>query len=73
MGVLHYIAKEWIGNAAIGHLRITWFTFLLGIDKCWDLYHMECVGLERPPPKQGIVTIAIYSHNSKMVFFQTKP
>ena len=35
---------------------------------------MECVGLERPPSNKsnGIVTIALYSHNN-MYLFQTKP
>ena len=67
-GVLHYTAllsEE--GKAAIP----------IGmIDKCWDLYHMECVGLERPPSNKsnGIVTIALYSHNNCMLYlFQTKP
>ena len=64
-GVLHYIAKEWmhihncfqkkemqpipLTRTAPHHKSY----FPLGrIDKCWDLYHMKCVGLERPPPKQ---------------------
>ena len=45
---------------------------LIGIDKCWDLYHMECVGLERPPSNKsnGIVTIALYSHNNCCICFR---
>ena len=45
---------------------------LLPSYRCWDLYHIECVGLERPPSNKsnGIVTIALYSHNNCCICFR---